>query len=180
MRRLVIETATSACSVALIADGAVVAAEHAIVGRGHAERLLPMIAALPGGGRADQIWVDCGPGSFTGIRVGIAAARALGFGWGAPVSGYSSLALIAAAWFATHDDRQVTVVIEGGHGELFVQPFAADPLRATAALVSVAADEATGSQARWSAMLPNASARMPKRVIPTPRARSCCPTRHCP
>src|SRR3546814_5856504 len=78
---LVIDTATAACSVALIDDGRAVADRHEIVGRGHAERLLPMIAELPGGGRADEILVDVGPGSFTGTRVGIAAARGLAVGW---------------------------------------------------------------------------------------------------
>lgn len=144
-----IETATSACSVALTEDGALVASDAAIVGRGHAERLMPMIAALPGGGRADAIWVDCGPGSFTGIRVGIAAARGLGFGWGVPVTGYSSMALIAAAWFASHESDQVTVVIEGGHGEVFVQPFARHAVDSPGALLSVARNLITveGAQA---------------------------------
>ena len=115
----------------------VVAAESVVVGRGHAERLLPMIASLPDGGRADEIWVDCGPGSFTGIRVGIAAARGLGFGWEVPVAGYSSMALIAAEWFARNDTEVVTVVIEGGHGEVFVQDFAARPLREITDLKSI-------------------------------------------
>jgi tRNA threonylcarbamoyladenosine biosynthesis protein TsaB len=137
----VIETATSACSVALIEDGAVISSDAAVVGRGHAERLMPMVADLPDGGRANEIWVDCGPGSFTGIRVGIAAARGLGFGWGIPVYGFSSMALIAADWFACNVGEDVTVVIEGGHGELFVQPFAASPLREIAPLVSVPRDE---------------------------------------
>jgi tRNA threonylcarbamoyladenosine biosynthesis protein TsaB len=106
VRLLAIETATSVCSVALFEDGALIDFAHEPVGRGHAERLLPMIAALDDGGRADAILVDVGPGSFTGIRVGIAAARALGFGWNARVDGFASLAL--------------TVAIEGGHGELFV------------------------------------------------------------
>lgn len=122
---LVIETATAACSVALIRDGAVMAQLHDVVGRGHAERLIPMIAELPGGGRAGQILVDCGPGSFTGIRVGIAAARGLALGWGAAVSGFSSLPLIAAAAFSADpvlDD--LAVVMEGGHGEVFMQAFA--------------------------------------------------------
>ncbi len=134
-----IETATSACSVALIEDGAVIVSDAAVVGRGHAERLMPMIAGLPDGGRADEIWVDCGPGSFTGIRVGIAAARGLGFGWGVPVHGFSSMALIAADWFARHHGNAVTVVIDGGHGEKFVQPFLANPLRAISPLFSALA-----------------------------------------
>jgi tRNA threonylcarbamoyladenosine biosynthesis protein TsaB len=139
MRTLVIETATSACSVALFDDDKLVAHDAAVVGRGHAERLMPMIAALPEGGRADRIWVDCGPGSFTGIRVGIAAARGLGFGWSVPVHGFSSMALIAADWFAANGGDAVTVVIEGGHGEMFVQPFSQTPLCPTADLESIPA-----------------------------------------
>ncbi|SFP72541.1 tRNA (adenosine(37)-N6)-threonylcarbamoyltransferase complex dimerization subunit type 1 TsaB [Sphingomonas rubra] len=126
MRTLVIDTATIACSVALFGDANdSFGNEHEVVGRGHAERLLPMIARLPDGGRADHILVDVGPGSFTGIRVGIAAARALAFGWGATVSGYSSLALIAMDnfLFAQGADRPFAVVIEGGHGEVFMQRF---------------------------------------------------------
>ena len=123
MRLLAIETATSVCSVALFDDGTLIDFAHHPVGRGHAERLLPMIAALDGGGRADAIHVDVGPGSFTGIRVGIAAARALGFGWNAPVRGFASLALIAAIDGGQPD---TAVAIEGGHGELFVACYDAD------------------------------------------------------
>ncbi|MGW8191750.1 tRNA (adenosine(37)-N6)-threonylcarbamoyltransferase complex dimerization subunit type 1 TsaB [Sphingomonas hankookensis] len=123
MRTLVIETATAACSVALIEDGAVIAHDHVVVGRGHAERLVPMIAALPDQGRADAILVDCGPGSFTGVRVGLAAARGLGIGWGVPVAGYSSLALIAAAALAEQPGDAIVAVLDGGHGEVFQQGF---------------------------------------------------------
>lgn len=124
MRTLVIETATAACSVALIEDGAVIDARHEIVGRGHAERLLPMIAELADGGRADAILVDCGPGSFTGIRVGLAAARGLALGWGASVSGFSAPSLVAARALADRPDlAALAVVMEGGHGEVFVQVF---------------------------------------------------------
>jgi len=143
MRTLVIETATAACSVALIERAAVVASVHEVVGRGHAERLVPMIAALPDGGRADAILVDCGPGSFTGIRVGIAAARGLGLGWGAPVRGFSSLPLVAAAAFAADADLdRLAVVLEGGHGEVFMQPFARDPLVASADFASLRPEDA--------------------------------------
>ena len=127
-RTLVIDTATAACSVALIEDGLVIAAANDEVGRGHAERLIPMIATLPDGGRASHILVDVGPGSFTGIRVGVAAARGLAIGWGSTVSGYSSLTLIAAGAIAGDDLRDpFAVVIEGGHGEVFMQLFTAHP-----------------------------------------------------
>lgn len=160
MRTLVIDTATAACSVALIDDGAVVAHGHEVVGRGHAERLLPMIAALPDGGRGDRVLVDCGPGSFTGVRVGLAAALAFGLAWRVPVSGYSSTALIAAGGLAAHPDRdRITVVMEGGHGELFVQPYAAAPalhptaalasLRPEAAVAALRGHAAIGSGVRW-------------------------------
>ncbi len=141
MRTLVLETATAACSVALIEAGTVVAQAHEITGRGHAERLVPMIAALPAGGRAERILVDVGPGSFTGIRVGIAAARGLALGWGAVVQGYSSLSLIAAAALATDPSEALAVVLEGGHGEVFMQGFRA-PLMPTGPFVSLRPDAA--------------------------------------
>ncbi|RJF90392.1 tRNA (adenosine(37)-N6)-threonylcarbamoyltransferase complex dimerization subunit type 1 TsaB [Sphingomonas cavernae] len=136
MRQLVIETATAACSVALFEDGVLIAATHEEVGRGHAEWLIPMIGALPGKGRADEILVDCGPGSFTGVRVGIAAARGLGLGWKVPVHGFSSLALIAAGadWGA---EPTLAVAINGGHGQLFVQRFERAPMRPASDLASL-------------------------------------------
>ena len=103
-----------------------IARDHVVVGRGHAERLVPMIAALPDQGRADAILVDCGPGSFTGVRVGLAAARGLGIGWGVPVAGYSSLALIAAAALAEQPGDAIVAVLDGGHGEVFQQGFDGD------------------------------------------------------
>lgn len=142
-RTLVIETATAACSVALFEGTRLVAGHHDVVGRGHAERLVPMIGDLPGRGRADTILVDVGPGSFTGLRVGIAAAVGLGIGWGASVVGLSSLTLIAVG--AAHG-RQLTgefaVAIEGGHGELFVQRFANAPFVALDDPVSLPPDAA--------------------------------------
>lgn len=123
MRTLAIETASEACSVALFDGSALAAHDHQILGRGHAEALIPMIAALPGKGRADRILVSLGPGSFTGVRIGIAAARALGFAWGAEVLGYPTLALVAVrGWQPV--PRPVTVCMNGGHGEWFMQNFA--------------------------------------------------------
>lgn len=124
MRTLVIETATKACSVALYNGDSVIASAHEVIGRGHAERLLPIIAALPERGKANRIYVNVGPGSFTGIRVGVAAAKALGFAWQALVYGYNGLELVAA--MARHqlaEEVAVDVVMTGGHGEYFHQYF---------------------------------------------------------
>lgn len=128
MRVLAIETATEACSVALFEGEGLVAHDHRTIGRGHAEALVPMIAALPDKGRAARIIVSLGPGSFTGVRIGLAAARALGFAWGAEVLGYPTLALIAAQARAAHPGAAVTVCTNGGHGEWFVADFSADGL----------------------------------------------------
>ena len=162
-RTLVIDTATAACSVALLGAGVVIAHAHEVVSRGHAERLIPMIAELPDGGRADHILVDVGPGSFTGIRVGIAAARGLALGWRASVAGYSSLPLIAAGAFARALTHDLAVLIEGGHGEVFMAGFSAHPLAETdalrslapaAALAALGERTAVGSGVRWLADLP--------------------------
>ncbi len=140
MAYLVISTATAACSVALIEGERLIAEAHEVVGRGHAEMLVPMIAALPGQGHADVILVDCGPGSFTGVRVGLAAARALALAWGTPLAGFSTLALIASGTDNPADG--LGVAIPGGHGELFVQGFACDPLRPATEIRSLAPADA--------------------------------------
>jgi tRNA threonylcarbamoyl adenosine modification protein YeaZ len=120
VRTLVIDCATEACSAALFEGGALSAGAYEVIGRGHAERLVPLIAELPErGGRA--IVVSLGPGSFTGVRIGLAAARALGLAWQAKVLGYPTLALVAAMAHETdrptgdrvHDRRPRRVVRTG-------------------------------------------------------------------
>ncbi|CAA9497697.1 MAG: tRNA threonylcarbamoyladenosine biosynthesis protein TsaB [uncultured Sphingomonadaceae bacterium] len=130
---LVISSATEAVSLALLdLSDAVLAERHELIGRGHAERLVQMIAEMlrASGERPTAILADCGPGSFTGIRVGLAAANGLSIGWGVPVSGVSALALLAAGAPAGRDAAEVAVAMVGGHGELFVQSFARMPFRA--------------------------------------------------
>jgi tRNA threonylcarbamoyl adenosine modification protein YeaZ len=134
MRRLAIETASEACSVALFEGVTLLARDHRVLGRGHAEALVPMIGALPDKGRAARILVSLGPGSFTGVRIGLATARALGFAWGAEVLGYPTLALVAAQALAQHPGKSLTVCMNGGHGEWFVQDFGPDGLPETNAL----------------------------------------------
>jgi len=141
---LVIDTISAACSVALVAaDGTLIAERHEVVGRGHAERLVPLIAELLDGRRPDAILVDCGPGSFTGLRVGLAAAHGLAIGWRAHLTGYSAPALLAS--MAAADDTPgaaIAAALEGGHGQLFVQSFAGDPLEPIDKLRSLPPEEA--------------------------------------
>ncbi len=135
MLTLAIDCATEACSVALFDGNERLAGELRLLGRGHAEQLIPMISALPGRGQAQRIAVALGPGSFTGVRVGIAAARALALAWNAELLGYPTLSLIAAMARRAHGRGPLAVAMTGGHGEWFVQRFDAGG-NATEALAS--------------------------------------------
>lgn len=118
---LAFDTSTAACTAALFdEEGTCLGSRNELIGRGHAERLVPMISELLDGRRADRILVGVGPGSFTGIRVAIAAAHGLAIGWEAELDGMSSLALLAAG---ANGDGEIGVALTGGHGELFVQQF---------------------------------------------------------
>ncbi|MDE8652595.1 tRNA (adenosine(37)-N6)-threonylcarbamoyltransferase complex dimerization subunit type 1 TsaB [Novosphingobium album (ex Liu et al. 2023)] len=155
MRTLVIDSATEACSVALLEGDDCIAGEYRVLGRGHAEQLVPMIARLPGKGQAGRIALSLGPGSFTGVRVGLAAARALAFVWQAQLVGYPTLALVAAMARAREGALAVAVAMTGGHGEWFVQGFAADgaeprplaSLRPDEAVAATPEEIVAGSQA---------------------------------
>jgi tRNA threonylcarbamoyl adenosine modification protein YeaZ len=118
---LAFDTSSAACTAALFdGSGECVARKDERIDRGHAERLVPMLDELLGGRRAERILVGVGPGSFTGIRVGIAAAHGLAIGWNAEIMGMSSLALLAAG---ARGDGDVAAAVIGGHGEIFVQQF---------------------------------------------------------
>jgi tRNA threonylcarbamoyl adenosine modification protein YeaZ len=137
---LALDTSSAACTAALIGPGGkIVAAADERIGRGHAERLAPMIAELLGAHVPTHILVGVGPGSFTGIRVAIAAAHGLSIGWQVPLLGINSLALCAVA--APGDD-DVAVVIPGGHGEWFVQSFSRAPLSPAGPVASLAPADA--------------------------------------
>ncbi|MGZ2410798.1 tRNA threonylcarbamoyladenosine biosynthesis protein TsaB [Sphingomonas sp. F9_3S_D5_B_2] len=152
---LAFDTSTAACTAALFdGSGACLDRRDELIGRGHAERLVPMIAEMLAGRTADRVLVGVGPGSFTGIRVAIAAAHGLSIGWDAELAGMSSLALIAAG---TRTPGEVGIALAGGHGELFVQQFTAgtrDPrgpvanLRPADAASTITAELVVGSGAR--------------------------------
>ena len=151
---LAIDTSTAACTAALLGgDGEVLGAAQELIGRGHAERLMPMVAELLDGRRPDRILVGVGPGSFTGIRVGIAAAHGMAIGWGAEISGMSSLALLAAAL----SGQPVAAAMTGGHGELFVQQFDR-ALEATSPLLNLRPADAAAAIAAELVVGPGAAA----------------------
>ena len=152
---LAIDTSTAACTAALFDEaGECIARSDEMIGRGHAERLAPMLDEMLEGRTAGTVLVGVGPGSFTGIRVGIAAAQGLAIGWSAALFGMSSLALIAAAASAEED---VAAAMDGGHGELFVQQFDAE-LRPTSDILNLPADAAAAAVSAGLVAGPGANA----------------------
>ena len=132
---LAIDTSTAACSAALLdSDGACIAHKDEVIGRGHSERLVPMLEEMLAGRQADGILVGVGPGSFTGIRVGIAAAQGLAIAWDCELHGMSSLALLAAG---AEGGDPVVAAVDGGHGELFVQQFEGQSIEPTSELLNL-------------------------------------------
>jgi tRNA threonylcarbamoyladenosine biosynthesis protein TsaB len=138
---LAIDTAGSACSVALGHGGAVLAAERLAMRYGHAEALVPMIdrvmaaAALPRSA-LDGVAVAVGPGGFTGIRVGLGAAQGIALALNLRLTGVSSFAAVAAALPAA--PGVALVALDSRREDLYVQLFdraAGTPLAEPAAIM---------------------------------------------
>ena len=94
--------------------------------RGHAEQLLPAIERLVTGWAVgfeafDRIAVTIGPGSFTGIRVGVSAAKGLGLALNIPVVGVSTLAAFAASFVGKAGQDVIACSIDARHGNVYVQ-----------------------------------------------------------
>lgn len=137
---LAFDTSSAACTAAFFdGSGSCIARKDELIGRGHSERLVPMIGELLDGRVAERILVGVGPGSFTGIRVAIAAAHGLAIGWDTELSGMSSLALLATGAARA---GEVAAAVIGGHGELFVQQFDAVTCEATSELRNLAPGQA--------------------------------------
>lgn len=130
MRVLAIDTALAACAAAVIDThhAAVTARESLPMTRGHAEAIMPLIArVMDAAGMAfaqlDRIAVTTGPGSFTGLRVGISAARGIALAAGKPAVGLSTLAGFAAPHIAEGDNAAVVVAIDARHDHVYLQVF---------------------------------------------------------
>jgi len=130
MRVLAIDTALAACSAAVLdtEHGGIVAAESLPMTRGHAEALMPLIArVMDQAGLAftdlDRVAVTTGPGSFTGLRVGIAAARGIALATGKSAVGLSTLFAYAAPQMAADDRIPVVAAIDARHGHVYLQVF---------------------------------------------------------
>jgi tRNA threonylcarbamoyl adenosine modification protein YeaZ len=130
MRVLAIDTALEACSAAVLdtEQGGISARESLPMVRGHAEALLPLIARVMDSAglefaALDRIAVTTGPGSFTGLRVGIAAARGIALAAGKQAVGLSTLAAYAAPLIAADDTVPVVAVIDARHDHVYLQVF---------------------------------------------------------
>lgn len=115
---LALDSSTEACSVALYRGGNVVE-DYSLIERGHAEHLLPMIESLLSQegvelGDMDAFAFGCGPGSFTGLRIGVAMIQGLAMSTGKPVVPVSSLAALAA-----RHDGDVIALIDARMGQVY-------------------------------------------------------------
>ncbi|PHM28541.1 tRNA (adenosine(37)-N6)-threonylcarbamoyltransferase complex dimerization subunit type 1 TsaB [Xenorhabdus innexi] len=129
-RILAIDTATEACSVALWNDG-LIEAQFEISPREHTQRILPMVeAVLSKGGmklqQLDALAFGRGPGSFTGVRIGVGIAQGLALGAELPMIGVSSLKTMAQGVFRLKNITNVLVAIDARMGEVYWAQYTRD------------------------------------------------------
>jgi tRNA threonylcarbamoyladenosine biosynthesis protein TsaB len=123
-----LDCAGGACSAAILGEERILASRLAVMERGQSEALMPMIAAvleeaaldLPA---LDLLAVTCGPGSFTGLRTGLAAARGLALASGLPLLGVTCFDAVAEAVARPDRARSLVVALESRRAELYLQRF---------------------------------------------------------
>ncbi|MCF4165430.1 tRNA (adenosine(37)-N6)-threonylcarbamoyltransferase complex dimerization subunit type 1 TsaB [Zavarzinia compransoris] len=178
MNVLAFDCATGPTSVAVRRDGTLAARAEDARPQGQAESLVPLIettlakADLPPAA-IDRIAVTLGPGSFTGVRIAVAAARGLALAVGCPIFGFSSLEAMAAALPAA--DVPTLIAIDARRGEIYAQTFAPDgnamdearalPLEAVAAALPAGPLRLAGSGAGLVADRLAAAGHPPPRMI---------------
>ncbi|WP_142849401.1 tRNA (adenosine(37)-N6)-threonylcarbamoyltransferase complex dimerization subunit type 1 TsaB [Telmatospirillum sp. J64-1] len=164
---LAFDTATSACSVAILRDGEVLAHCFAEMARGQSEALPPMIAeALAQSGLSFReitaLAVTVGPGAFTGLRIGLATARAMALAADLPAIGVSTTEAIAEG--VGQDERagrNLLVAVESKREDVFAQAFGTD-LRPLGEIVSVRPEDAFALAPAPALLCGDAAARLPE------------------
>ena len=126
MRILAMDTCLSACSAAIWQEGRVIARQWRPMQRGHAEALLPMVEELRAEtgfdyGGLDRLAVSIGPGSFAGVRVGLAAARGICATHALPLVGIGTLELLAAS---VHQEESFAIALDARNAQVYFQAFA--------------------------------------------------------
>ena len=126
---LALDTAGPVCAVALARAGVgaptILARAEERIGRGHAERLMPMIEAALGEARVGfedlgRVAATTGPGSFTGVRIGVAAARGLALALGIDAVGVGSLSALAAPVMRSRHNGTLAAVLDARRKEVYV------------------------------------------------------------
>jgi tRNA threonylcarbamoyladenosine biosynthesis protein TsaB len=130
---LAIDTAMDACAAALLDTeaGDLIARESEAMKRGHAEALMPLIGrVIAQSGVAfaglDRIAVTTGPGSFTGLRVGLSAARGIALAASKPVVGVTTLTAYAAPIVSRNGEHPVVAAIDARHDQVYLQVVSGD------------------------------------------------------
>jgi tRNA threonylcarbamoyladenosine biosynthesis protein TsaB len=130
---LAIDTALDACAAGVLdaASGKLIARESQAMKRGHAEALMPLIArVMKQAGIAfaalDRVAVTTGPGSFTGLRVGLSAARGIALAADKPVIGLTTLTAFTAPVVGQNSEHPVISAIDARHGHVYFQVVSGD------------------------------------------------------
>ena len=130
MKFLALDTSTEACSVALALDGQILALDE-VCPQQHSKRILPMLQQLLSDAgvslyQLDGIIFGRGPGSFTGVRIGVSVAQGLAFGADLPVFGVSTLAAMAQAAAVQQNATEVIAAIDARMAEVYIAAFTLD------------------------------------------------------
>jgi tRNA threonylcarbamoyladenosine biosynthesis protein TsaB len=130
MKFLALDTSTEACSVALDLDGQIIALDE-VCPQQHSKRILPMVQQLLADAgvslhQLDGIIFGRGPGSFTGVRIGVSVAQGLAFGADLPVFGVSTLAAMAQAAALQQNATAVIAAIDARMAEVYIAAYALD------------------------------------------------------
>lgn len=142
MKILALDTASSWCAAAVYDSGTdtVLAEISENIGKGHAEVLVDYIEqAMTQSGIAmaklDRVAVNVGPGSFTGVRIGVSAARGFALALDRPALGVSAFDALASEIAVSHPGHPVLVLLEAHRGEIYAQAFGADAVAITGPMV---------------------------------------------